>query len=74
MKKEEVFEMLSVILDVEIDELDESKDLEEYEEWDSLARLTLMAEVKKRNGHRIAQEHLKTFKTVGDICEYLKGV
>lgn len=72
MNKEAVLNMLAEILDVDLDELIENTPLEKYEEWDSLAKLTIMAEVKKQVGFRLTQDHIKTFHTIGDIVSFME--
>ena len=73
MKKENVIRMLADILDVDIEEVKTESLLDDYEDWDSLAKLTLMAEVKKMCNYRLTQENVKTFKKVSDICCFLEG-
>ena len=45
--------------------------LEEMDEWDSLSKLGLMAEVKTRLNKRLTVEEVQKFKTVQDIIDYL---
>ena len=43
--------------------------LEDYEEWDSLSKLTLIAEVKKMFGRVLNVETIKNISTVKDACD-----
>lgn len=42
------------------------------EEWDSLSTLALAAKVKELYGINLTAEKITEFKTVQDICDYLK--
>ncbi len=64
-------ELLEEVLDLEDGEFDEDTNLEELDEWDSLAKLSLMAEAKKTFGVMISAEEMKSFVTVGDIVRFL---
>ncbi|MBQ9610438.1 MAG: acyl carrier protein [Lachnospiraceae bacterium] len=67
-----MLELMSEILDIEVGELGEETILEELDEWDSLAKLSLMAEAKKRYHKMIAPDEMKEFKTIGDIILFLQ--
>ena len=46
-------------------------ELSEIEEWDSISKLALMAEVKKNWKKNLTVEEIKKFQSVKDICDYL---
>ena len=46
--------------------------LSDLEEWDSLSTLALAAKVKELYGENLTNDEIQNFKTVKDICDYLK--
>lgn len=71
MTVEEKIALLEEVMDVEEGTLSLDSILDEYEEWDSLSKLSLMAEVKKNFDKKLTVEEMKAFKTVQDVCDYL---
>ncbi len=67
-----VIEMLEEILELDEGELTPDMELSEVEEWDSIAKLALMAEVKKNWSRNLTVEKIKEFQTVKDICDFLE--
>ena len=53
------------------EDIDVTMNLEEMDEWDSLSKLGLMAEVKTRLNKRLTVEEVQKFITVQDIIDYL---
>ncbi|MCH5252254.1 MAG: acyl carrier protein [Lachnospiraceae bacterium] len=72
MTVEEKMEMLEEIMDLEEGTLKKDAVLADIEEWDSMSKLSLMAEVKKRLGNKLEPGELMKFKTVQDILDYLQ--
>lgn len=72
MSVQEKITELEEIMDLEEGSLKEESILEEYEEWDSLSKLSLIAFAKRRFGIVLSTEQIKMFVTVGDICSALK--
>ncbi|MCI8791841.1 MAG: acyl carrier protein [Eubacterium sp.] len=72
MELKEKMELLEEIMDVEEGTLTPESELAEVDEWDSLSKLALMAEVKKRVNRRLSTEEILNFKTVQDIIDYLQ--
>lgn len=70
--EEKVIEMLEEILELDEGELTIDTDLSEVEEWDSISKLALMAEIKKNWKKNLTVEEIKKFQQVKDICEFLK--
>lgn len=70
MTVEEKIEMLEEIMDLDEGTLAADSVLEEFEEWDSLSKLSLMAAAKKDFGKKLTVEEIKGFHTVKDICDY----
>lgn len=71
MSLEEKLELLEEIMDYE-DSLGVDMVLSDLEEWDSLSTLALAAKVKKLYGENLTNDEIQNFKTVKDICDYLK--
>ena len=71
MSKEKLIKKLEEILEMEEGELEETTLLEDVEEWDSLAKLSLIAFVKKEFSISLTANQIKEFKTVADICNML---
>lgn len=71
MTQEEKLELLEEVLDMDKEDIDVTMNLEEMDEWDSLSKLVLMAEVKTRLNKRLTVEEVQKFKTVQDIIDYL---
>lgn len=70
MTEQEKLVMLEECLDMEEGALKADMELEELEEWDSLSKLSLMAEAKKRMGKQLTIEEMMGFKTIQDILDY----
>lgn len=72
MTVEEKITFLEEIMEMDEGKLHIDDRLDHIEEWDSLTKLALMAEIKKQNNKIITVEELKSFQTVKDICNYLE--
>ena len=64
MNLEEKIVLLEELMDLEDGTLEASSELEEFEEWDSLSKLSLMAAAKKEFGKKLTVEEMNMFKTV----------
>lgn len=71
MTNEEKIAMLEELMDVDEGTLTVDSVLEDYEEWDSLSKLSLIAEAKRKFGLKLEADILRGFVTVKDICDYL---
>lgn len=71
MSLEEKLELLEEIMDYE-DSLGIDMVLSDLEEWDSLSTLALAAKVRELYGENLTNDEIQNFKTVKDICDYLK--
>lgn len=71
MTVEEKIALLEEIMDLDEGTLSAADALEDYEEWDSLSKLSLIAAAKKQFGKVLSTDTLRGFKTVQDICDYL---
>ncbi len=72
MTREEKLEILADVLEMEVEEIDESQNLTDIETWDSVAVLSMIAVINdKFNRFPLAEELLK-LKTVKDLMDSLE--
>ena len=64
---EELIEKLAEILEVE--ELDVTKKFTDYEEWDSLAALSILAMLESDYHKTMKAADLRSFQSVEDFCK-----
>lgn len=67
MTKEEKIALLEDMLELEAGTLNESMELIAVEEYDSMAKLSLIVLFDEECGKKLTGEEIRTFKTVGDI-------
>jgi acyl carrier protein len=67
--EEELLEKLKEILEVE--ELDLSLNFKDFNEWDSLTTLSLIAMVDSDFKITINKEFIESFKNVRTFCDYI---
>lgn len=67
MTKEELIESLEDILMLEEGKLDLEQNLTDYEDWDSMSYLALIALFDKKLSKKLNIETIKSFKTPNDI-------
>ena len=72
MSLEEKMEMLENCMDLEAGSLKTDMELDDMDEWDSLSKLSLMAEAKKNFGKKLTSEEIMGFRTVQDILNFLQ--
>lgn len=72
MTNEEKITILEEAMDLDEGTLDLNSVLADFEEWDSLSKLSLLAFAKKEFGISLSAEDIKSFVTVKDICDILK--
>lgn len=70
MNIEEKIAMLEEIMDLDEGTLSPDDTLADYEEWDSLSKLSLIATAKKEFGKVLSTDVLRGFETVKDVCDY----
>lgn len=63
----EFLEMITDVLEIEDREIQLSDAFRDYDEWDSLARLTLIAEIDDKYNIVIEEEAFKNAITLGDL-------
>lgn len=63
----EFLEMITEVLEIEDREIQLADVFRDYDEWDSLARLTLIAEIDDKYNMVIEEEAFKNAITLGDL-------
>ena len=63
----EFLEMITEVLEIEDREIQLADAFRDYDEWDSLARLTLSAEIDDKYNIVIEEEAFKNAITLGDL-------
>ncbi|MDD2886290.1 MAG: acyl carrier protein [Aliarcobacter sp.] len=71
MTREELIEQLEDMLMLESGELELDKELESYEDWDSMGYLTLIAMFDSKLNKKLDIATIKGFKTPNDIINYV---
>lgn len=71
MTNEEKIAMLEEIMDLDEGTLSNESVLADFEEWDSLSKLSLVAEAKRKFGLVLTTDEMMKFETVKDVCEFL---
>ena len=66
MTKDEKLEILAEAMDIDADELADDAVLSSFDEWDSLAALSLMSLLYNKLQKRITPTEVKELKTVAD--------
>lgn len=72
MTELELIEMLEEIMDVDEGTLAMDSELADFEEWDSLSILSLIATAKQKFGKALTADIIKGFTTVADVVEYFQ--
>lgn len=72
MELKKKLELIEEVLDVEEGSLTAETPLDDVEEWDSIAKLSLIAMLDDEFGKTIASKELKALKTVADILAYME--
>lgn len=72
MTNQEKMENIAEILDLEVEDIREDAVLEEYEEWDSVAILSLIALMDEKFGKAIKGAEIRSLKTVRDLMNMME--
>ncbi len=72
MTKKEIIENLEDMMELDEGDLSEGSVLAEFDEWDSISKLSLMAFAKKEYQKKLVSDDMKTFTTVQDIIDWLE--
>ena len=67
MDKNKKTELLDDLLEVEPNEIVEGRELESYDSWDSMSKLSLIVLMDDECEKKLTGEQIRAFKTIGDI-------
>ncbi len=71
MTREEKMEVIADILEIEVSDLSEDKILEDYDTWDSVAVLSVIAFMNEQYNRFPHASEIRAYKTVGDLMNYM---
>lgn len=71
MTKQEKISLIEEVLDVNTNSLTEFSILDEIEEYDSMAKLSLIVMCDDEFDKKLTGEQIREFKTIGDILLFL---
>lgn len=71
MSVQEKMEIITRALELEVGDLQPETVLADMENWDSMARLQLIAALDEECGKELPAEQVKAFRTVGDILAFM---
>ncbi len=69
MKKENIIEILSDILDLEIDDINLESSPKEIDKWDSVTNIIIIVALEEELGTKFKLEDLEDIKTLNDFVE-----
>lgn len=72
MQLEKKKELLADILEVDVEEVLEDKLLQDYETWDSVAVLSVIAIINEEFNRFPMADEIRAYKTVGDLMSALE--
>lgn len=72
MTREEKLEIIAEILEVEADELAEDMVLEDFETWDSVAVLSVIAMMDEKFGKYPHASEIRGYIKVSDLMEHME--
>lgn len=71
MDKSKKIELLADLFEVEQSEIVETIDLNNFEPWDSMSKLSLIVLMDDECGKKLTGEQIRSFKTIGDILAFM---
>ena len=69
MTRDEMLEIIADILEVEIDEVQEDKRLEDYDTWDSVAVLAVISVINEKFNRFPHASEIQKYVTVKDLMD-----
>lgn len=72
MTNQEKIKLLEEMLDVREKTLNRDMILEDIEEWDSMAKISLIVLMDEKFGKELAGTQIREFKTVQDIIDFME--
>ena len=71
MSEQEKIALLEDMLEVDEGTLTADTALEDIDEWDSMAKLSLIVLVDDEFGKKLTGDEIKSFNTIGDILDFM---
>lgn len=71
METAKKIELLADLFEVEPAEIVETQELDTFEPWDSMSKLSLIVLIDDECGKKLTGEQIRTFKTIGDIMDFM---
>lgn len=71
MDNSKKIELLADLFDVDPAEIRESIELDGFEPWDSMSKLSLIVLMDDECNKKLTGEQIQAFKTIGDILSFM---
>lgn len=71
MTQEEKIALLEDMLELDVNTLTPETELNSIEEYDSMAKLSLIVLMDEECNKKLTGEHIREFKTIGDILAFM---
>lgn len=72
MELEKKLELLADIFDVEPDEIKPEQELDSFEPWDSMSKLSLIVIMDDEFDKKLTGDQILKFKTIQDILNFME--
>lgn len=71
MSEQEKIDLISEVLELDVDEINKEDKITKYDSWDSLAVMCFIALMDKRYGKLIRAEEMKNINSIQDIMNLM---
>ncbi|RRK34684.1 acyl carrier protein [Schaedlerella arabinosiphila] len=72
MSNEKKMEMLAEIMELDVSEIREDAELSDYDEWDSITALSVIALVDEQFHKNLSGNQVKEFRTIKDVLDVME--
>ena len=72
MDKEQKIELLAEIFECELEEITPSKELSEFDNWDSMTKLSLIVMMDDEFEKTLIANDINKFKTIKDVLDFME--
>ena len=72
MSNEKKMEMLAEIMELDVSESREDAELSDYDEWDSITALSVIALVDEQFHKNLSGNQVKEFRTIKDVLDVME--
>ncbi len=73
MEREKILETIADILEVDVDELSEDRELVEFDTWDSIAVLSVISVVSENTGKYLHASDIDKLVTIKNLMDVLSN-